>query len=137
MMTSPRRPTIVLLALLAILLLAGCGGKTSKLETGGITANDLLDNLMAKTTRIISDVRSVDTAEAALPELQGVSEDMDELIKESDRLSQGARADLAQQASRYMPGLKDNAKRINAWKGVGDILGPTMNELVGKLAQLR
>jgi len=137
MMTSPRRPTIVLLALLAILLLAGCGGKTSKLETGGITANDLLDNLMAKTTRIISDVRSVDTAEAALPELQGVSEDFNDLVKEADHLSPGARADLAEQASRYMPGLKDNAKRINAWKGVGDILGPTMNELVGKLAQLR
>ena len=137
MMIRPRSLTVVLLSVIAVLLLAGCGGKTSKLETGGITANDLLDNLMAKTTRIIGDVRSVPTAEDALPELQGVSEDFDDLVKEADRLSPGARADLAQQASRYMPGLKDNAKRINAWKGVGDILGPTMNELVGKLAQLR
>jgi hypothetical protein len=124
--------------LLLVLLLSGCGGKEpSVLETGGINANDLIVHLMDRTTRIVGSVTSVPTAEAALPELQQVSEDFDKLIKEADRLSPGARADLAEQAARYMPGLKDNTRRISAWKGVGDVLGPTMTELVQKLAVLQ
>lgn len=125
-------------ALIIVPLLAGCGGpEPSILESGGINANDLIVHLMDRTTRIVGDVRSVDTAEAALPELQKVSEDFDRLIKESERLSPQARADLADQAARYMPGLKDNTRRITAWKGVGDILGPTMTELVQKMALLQ
>lgn len=136
MMTRQNRSLFLGVAL--VLLMAGCGGsEPSQLETGGINANDLITQLMDRTTRIVGDVTSVPTAEAALSELEKVSEDFDRLIKESDRLSPGARADLAQQASRYMPGLKDMARRISSWKGVSDVLAPTMTEIVGKMAQLR
>ena len=136
MMTRQTRSLV--LSFISVLFLVGCGGsEPSQLETGGINANDMITNLMDRTSRIMSDVTSVPTAEAALPELEKVNEDYDRLIKESDRLSQGARADLAQQASRYMPGLKDMARRVGSWKGVSDVLGPTMNEIVGKMAQLR
>ena len=129
------RPLALVLAL--ALLLAGCGSKTSELETGGINAVDLLNQLMSKTTRIVGGVTGVKAAEAALPELEQVNEDFDQLIDEAEKLSPGARGELAEEAARFMPGLKDNARRMNTMKGVDEILGPVMNEMVGKLAQLQ
>jgi hypothetical protein len=131
-----RQQTVLALVLASILILAGCGSKTSKLETGGIDANDVLTNLLDKTTRILGDVTNVDSAEVALPQLEKINEGYDDLIKESDNLSPGARQDLADQAAAAMPGLKENARRMNAKKGVDEILGPVMNEMVGKLAKL-
>lgn len=131
-----RQPFALVLVLAAILMLAGCGSKTSKLETGGIDANDVLTNLLDRTTRILSDVNNTLAAEEALPQLEKVNEGYDDLIKEAKNLSPGARQDLADQAAKAMPGLKDNARRINAMKGVDEVLGPVMNEMVGKLSQL-
>ncbi len=134
MMTRAYRPLALVLAL--TFLLAGCGSKTSKLETGGIDANDVLTNLLDRTTRIIGDVTGVKAAEEALPDLEKVNRDFDELLKEADNLSPSGRQQLADQAADAMPGLKANARRMNAMKGVDEILGPLMNEIVGKLAQL-
>jgi len=132
-----RQQTVLALVLASILILAGCGSKTSKLETGGIDANDVLTNLLDKTTRILGDVTNVDSAEEALPQLEKVIEGYDGLIKEAKNLSPNARQALADQATKAMPGMKDNARRMNAMKGVDEILGPIMNEMVGKLAQLQ
>jgi hypothetical protein len=82
-------------------------------------------------------VTSIKTAEEALPELEKVNEDFDKLVDEAKKLSPGARSELAEQAARFMPGLKENANRLNTMKGVDEILGPVMNELVGKLARLQ
>ena len=126
-----------LLVLALVVLVAACGSKTSKLETGGLDQNDAIDHIMTKATRALSSVRNSVTAEEALPELQATAKQLEELGKEADRLSPQARTELSMQAERYLPGWKDNAKRIGAWKGVGEILGPTMVEIVDKLAALR
>ena len=135
MMTRQHRA--LALVFVSVLLLAGCGSKTSKLETGGINANDLLTNLLDRTIRILGDVTNVESAEVALPQLEKVNEGYDDLIKEADNLSPGARQDLADQAAAAIPGLKENARRMNAMKGVDEILGPVMNVMVGKLARLQ
>ena len=122
-------------ALAVVLVAAGCGG-VSHLETGGINANDLLDNLMDKTTRILSNVYNTDAAQAALPKLEAVNLGYDQLIEEIDDLSPAARARLSNQAEKAMPGLKENARRMNGKEGIGDINGPEMNKMVTKLSKL-
>ena len=128
---------LIPVAILAMVLVAsGCGSKVSHLETGGINANDLLDNLTDKTTRILSDVVNVEAAKAALPQLQAVNDGYDRLIDEAEDLSPNARIELSEQARRAMPGLKENARRINSKNGIDDIIGQEMNKMVTKLSKL-
>jgi hypothetical protein len=128
---------LVPVAILAMILMAaGCGSSVSHLEKGGINANDLLDNLTDKTTRILSDVVNVEAAKAALPQLQAVNEGYDRLIDEAQDLSPNARIELSDQARKAMPGLKENARRMNSKRGVEDIIGPEMNKMVTKLSKL-
>ena len=135
------RPRLIPLLMLAALLAVttGCGGKnqTSPLETGGIDALDWLKTLNNRTTRILGEITGVQAAEAALPQLQAVSTDYDELIKQADKLSPAARQELADEAARIMPGLKANAVRIGSMKGAGELLAPTLQELVDKVARLQ
>ncbi len=131
------RITLLLIVLLSLgLLTTGCGSKTSHLETGGINATDLLNNLLDKTNRILSDVVNVQTAEAALPQLEAVNEGYDQLIDEMSDLSPAGRAEISEQAAKAMPGLKDNARRMNSKEGIEDIIGPEMNKMVTKLSKL-
>jgi hypothetical protein len=132
-----RKRIQLLVALIALVVLAaGCGSKTSHLETGGINANDLLNTLTDKTTRILSDVVNVESAKAALPQLEAVNDGYDKLIDEAGDLSPAGRTQLSEQAAKAMPGLKDNARRINSKNGIDEILGPVMNQMVTKLSKL-
>ncbi len=128
---------LITTALFALTLMAaGCGGGVSHLETGGINANDLLDNLTDKTTRILSDVVNVEAAKMALPQLEAVNDGYDKLIDEAQDLSPNARIELSEQARKAMPGLKENARRMNRKSGVDEILGAEMNKMVSKLSKL-
>ena len=129
-------PILILAGLLAAAV--GCGGKnqTSHLDTAGIDAVDVMQTLNARTTRIFGEITGMDAAEAALPQLQAVSADYDKLLAEADKLSPTTRQALADEAARIMPGLKANTKRIGAMKGAGELLAPTMQELLDKVAKL-
>ncbi len=123
---------------LALLLaaLAGCGGpKTSPLETGGIDAVDLLTTLNARTTRVLGTVTGAAAAEAALPELEAISADYDDLLNQAKGLSPGARTQLSEQAARILPGLKDNAVRLASMRG-GEVLSPVLRGIIDKVALL-
>ncbi len=131
-----KRTSLLLTLLAMVLMIVGCGSKTSHLEMGGINANDLLDNLTDKTTRILSNVVNVESAKAALPQLEAVSDGYDNLIDEAGDLSPAARSRLSEQAVKAIPGLKDNARRMNSKQGIDEILGPVMNQMVTKLSKL-
>ena len=118
------------------LMLTGCGSKVSHLETGGINATDMLNNLLDKTNRILSDVVNVESAKAALPQLEAVNEGYDRLIDEMDGLSPAGRNEISEQAAKAMPGLKGNARRMNSKEGIEEIIGPEMNKMVTKLSKL-
>ena len=128
---------LLIVALVTLgLMLTGCGSKVSHLETGGINATDMLNNLMDKTNRILSDVVNVESAKAALPQLEAVNDGYDRLIDEVDGLSPAGRNEISEQAAKAMPGLKGNARRMNSKAGIEDIIGPEMNKMVTKLSKL-
>ena len=127
-------PTLVTLA--AVVLLAGCGGnQPHELERGGLTAGDLMTSLIDRTTTTLSGVTSRATAEAAQPVLEEINEGFKDLIKTKGELSEQGQVDLADQAAKAMPGIKDNWRRVRQ-QSYGDILGPVMDDLVGTLTKL-
>ena len=126
-----------LAAVAAVLLLvagaAGCGSQPE--PDTGFTATDDMQTLLDRVTRTLSGVSSTATAQEALSVLEMVSEEFDTLIDRLPNLTEKGRADIATQAARALPGLRDNARRINNSDGI-DLLGPTMNTLVGQLSQM-
>jgi len=123
--------------LLAALFLAGCGGGNSpNMELGGINTGDMLDGLLARTYRALGSVNSMQSAEAAVPQLQAINDDFDDLIYHIPKLSDDGRTEMSKKAKRAMPEIQDMARRINDMQGLSDILGPSLDTMVDKLGQL-
>lgn len=134
MKTRLMSPTLVTLA--AVILLAGCGGnQPHELERGGLSAGDLMTSLIDRTTTTLSGVTSRATAEAALPVLENINEEFENLAKTKGDLSASGQTDLGSQAAKAMPGIRDNWRRVKR-ESYGDILGPVMDDLVGNLTKL-
>jgi hypothetical protein len=127
------RPVLYVFALVLLVALAGCGGGQPEPETGYTTSDDL-QTLLDRITRTVSGVRSSATAEEALPVLEGISQDLDRLLERLPALSGQVRTDMSVQAQRALPGLRDNARRINNTDGV-DLIGPILNTMVGQVSQ--
>ena len=124
------------IALSAIALLAGCGGnKPHELERGGLSAEDLMQSLLDQTMVTLGGVTSRPTAEEALPMLEEINGQFKELSKTQGELSDQGQADLSAMAAKAMPGLKDNWRRVNM-QSYGDILRPTMEEMIGHLTNM-
>lgn len=128
-----QRTVIQVAVILLIVGLAGCGSQPE--PDTGFTATDDMQGLLDRVTRTLSGVNNTATAEEALPVLEMVSEEFDLLIKRLPNLTETGRAEIATQAARALPGLRDNARRINNSDGI-DLLGPTLNTMVGQLSQM-
>ena len=131
---------IVLCTLILVLLagLAGCGGggNSQEMELGGINTGDMLDGLLNRTFRALGSVNSMQTAEAAVPQLESINDDFDDLIYHVPKLSEEGRAEMSKKTKKAMPEIQDMARRINDMGSLGDILGPEMNSMVEKLGLL-
>ncbi len=124
------------IALSAIVLLAGCGGnKPHELERGGLNAGDLMQSLLDQTMVTLGGVTSRPTAEEALPVLEEINEGFKDLTKTKGELSEQGQADLAAMAAKTMPGLKDNWRRVNM-QSYGDILRPVMEDMIVNLTNM-
>ncbi|MDX2472202.1 MAG: hypothetical protein QNL91_00685 [Candidatus Krumholzibacteria bacterium] len=128
-----QRTVIQVAMILLIVGLAGCGSQPE--PDTGFTATDDMHGLLDRVTRTLSGVNNTATAEEALPVLEMVSEELDLIIKRLPNLTETGRAEIATEAARALPGLRDNARRINNSDGI-DLLGPTLNTMVGQLSQM-
>jgi len=127
----------VTLGLALLLGLAACGGGNSQdMELGGINTGDMLDGLLSRTMRALGGVNSMETAEAAVPQLQAINDDFDDLIYHVPKLSEKGRAEMSKKARKALPEIENMAARINEMGGLKKILGPSMNAMVEKIALL-
>ena len=123
--------------LLAVAILAGCGGSNSEdMELGGINTGDMLDGLLARTFKALGGINSMESAEKAAPQLKAINDDFDDLIYHIPKLSEKGRSDLSKKAKNALPEIQDMARRINDMPGLNDILGKSMNDMVEKLSLL-
>jgi len=130
-----RHIVTIVLVLAVFTLLAGCSSKPHELERGGLNAGDLMQGLLDKTMVTLGGVTSKKSAEEALPVLEDINKEFENLIDTHGDLSDQGQADLSAQAAKAMPGLKDITQRINM-QSYGDILRPTMHEMIGNLTKL-
>ncbi|MCK9997323.1 MAG: hypothetical protein KAH56_13690 [Candidatus Krumholzibacteria bacterium] len=123
--------------LLLVLFVAGCGGGNSpEMELGGINTGDVLDGLLSRTFRALGGINSMESAKAAVPQLQAINDDYDDLIYHIPNLSEKGRADMSKKARKALPEIQDMARRINDTPGLSAILGPSMDSMVEKIGLL-
>ncbi len=128
-------PAVVFLLL--VLFLAGCGGGNSpEMELGGLNTGDYLDGLLSRTSRALGSINSMESAEAAVPQLKAINDDYDDLIYHLPNLSEKGRADMSKKAQKALPEIQDMAQRINGTPGLSAILGPSMDAMVEKIGLL-
>lgn len=125
--------TVLLLAVFT--LMTGCSSKPHELERGGLSAGDLMTSLLDRTMTTLGGVTSRISAEEALPALEGINQEFENLVDTKGDLSDQGQADLSDQAAKAMPGLKDNWRRVNM-QTYGDILRPVMDDMIGNLTKL-
>jgi hypothetical protein len=133
-----RKRTLVLtLILTASLLAAGCGGGSSEeVKLGGIDTTEMLQGLLDRTARTLATVYDIHSAEAAVAPLRAINDDYDDLLYHVPKLSPKGRQELAKKAQGAMPSLSQAVSRINQIEQLAEILGPQMNPMLEKLAQL-
>lgn len=131
---------IAILALVAMAAFAtGCGGgqpEVHQLEKGGINANDMLQTINNRLVRVLGGITGTASAEAALPDLEMISSQCDDLLDAAKGMSPAGREELATQAARMLPGLRDNAVRISSMRG-GEELAPVLRQITDKIALLQ
>lgn len=127
---------VLILVLLLGLVGCGGGGNSQEMELGGINTGDMLDGLLARTMRALDSVNSMESAEAAVPVLEAINDDYDDLIYHIPKLSEKGRADMSKKAKSAMPQIQDMARRINDMPGLSGVLGPSMNSMVEKIGLL-
>jgi hypothetical protein len=127
-----------MLTVVMVVGLAGCGGSgnSEEMELGGINTGDMLDGLLNRTYRALGSINSMQTAQAAVPQLEAINDDFDDLIYHVPKLSEKGRAEMSQKAKKALPEIQDMTRRIGEIPGLNDIIGPSLNAMVEKLTLL-
>jgi hypothetical protein len=133
----PTKAAFLPLVLVFALLMGGCSSQPNPaLNLGGIDIEEVFNGQIKRIHQIMGSVRSMDTVEKALPELQAVSMNLDDLIFNSEKLSEEGQTHLSMLALKAVPQIEELVSQIKGSPATRDVLGGTMEEILGKLKQM-
>ena len=114
----------------------GCDKAEEAIQSTDLGASAGITKLMAKATEAIGGVTDIESAKAALPALKDVDLDLGKLVAKFGEMSPDQKSKLSGVVSKAMPALENAMNKVTSLSGVGDIVGPTLASLKGKLAGL-
>jgi len=86
---------------------------------------------------IIAGVTDVISAEAAVPRLREVNEQIDTLSERWEQLPEASRMSIYSVTTRELPEMQQEKDRVLAIPGVADVLRPVLNDTVTKLSNFK
>ena len=134
-----RRPSSVPCFIgLALLLLAGCGGSkpSEDVKLGGIALTEVLDGLMNRANRTLSGINGLAAAEAAVPELQAINDDFEDLRFHAPKLPEAGQNELAKRARGHQPQLEAMVQAVRRSPALASLLGTEMDRMLEHLNML-
>lgn len=119
-------------------VLAGCGGSkpSEDVKLGGIALTDVLDGLLTRANRALGGIQSLETAQAAVPELHVVNDDFVDLRFHAPKLSPAGQDELAKRARQHQPELHGMVRAVQESPALAEIMGTEMEEMLGHLSWL-
>ncbi len=124
---------------LATLPLAGCssGGKPSEdVRLGGIALTEVLDGLLIRAVRTLSTINSLETADAAAPELKLINDDFYDLRYHAPKLSETGQRELAEHASKQYIQLRSMVDAVAGSPALDAKIGGEMAAMMVHLEAL-
>ena len=120
-----------------MLLIVGCGSSPNPaLNLGGIDIEEVFSGQINRVYQIMGGITTLDTVDKALPELQAVSMNMDDLIFNSQKLSPEGQTALSMLALKAAPDLEALVKQVKSSPATRDALGGTMDEILAKVMKM-
>lgn len=105
-------------------------GATESLDIGAE-----LGGIFDKAGTTLSEITDVDSAKAALPQIEEMSTTLDGLAGKLDGLPEGVKAKVVEEVNAFMPKLDEMIAKLVAIPGVGDVVKPALETLKEKAAQ--
>lgn len=135
---SRRLSPVLAFSCLALLVFAGCGGggPSPEVQLGGIYLTDVLDGLMLRAGRTLSTINSIETAEAAAPELKIINDDFYDLRYHAVKLSEMGQREMAVYARKHYNQLRSMVDSVKGSPALDARIGGEMATMLGHLEAL-
>ena len=127
----------VVLVMMLAAVLSGCSSANKAVEESGAGGLDLSQQLMGSFgdfSKILGSVTDTGSAEKAVPQLNSLSADLDDLAKAAGDASPEVQSGLSDIATSQIPGLSEITDKVYAIPGVKPVVKPPVDGLLTKFA---
>ena len=131
-----RRGVVIVVCLAVLGGLAACDKAEQAVQKTDLGAVTELTKLIGTATKSLSGITDLESAQAALPDLQGVDTDLGKLMENVKDMSPEQKSKLTSAVTKAMPQLEGAVSKITSMPGVGDVVGPTLTSLQSKFKSL-
>lgn len=148
-------PFLLVLAIAMAAALAACGGGSESgsagnagntntpaqagsmtLDTAGLTLGREVTTVVRNLTEQLGGIHDLASAQAALPQLQGMDTKLNELATKASSLTPESKDALSGMVKGVMPELEAQVAKLGDMPGVGTVVMPTVNSLLSKVRSL-
>jgi hypothetical protein len=107
-----------------------------ELTVGGVNLADTVQTVFGDLGRTLNSITDAASARAALPQLDGIQENLKKLENAAGGLSPSARSTLAGLINTSLPEVRQTADRLLTDGAIGPIVKPALDSILGRLSSL-
>ena len=115
---------------------AGCGGGDKALDTAGLNLGREATSLLGNLTQKLGSIQDLQSAQAALPDLQKFDGDLSSIVDKAKALSPESKNAFAGMVKGALPALESATARLSEMEGVGAAIMPTVDSILSKVRGL-
>ena len=127
----------VILVMLLAAALSGCSSANKAVEESGQSGLDLTQQLTSafgNASNILGSITDAGSAEKAVPELNSLNADLDDLAKKAGDATPEVQSAMSDVVTSQIPGLDAITDKIYAIPGVKPVVKPSVDGLLAKFA---
>jgi hypothetical protein len=128
--------TTALTLVLILAMVGGCGKGEEALDMKGLKIGKDLTSMLGEATKMLNGITDLESAKAALPQLEDMNTDLGGIISKVSGLSAESKDSLAGMVKGALPALEGAIGKISANQEIGQTLMPTLNSMLDKVKGL-
>jgi hypothetical protein len=109
-------------------------GAARQLVVGGVDLGSEITGVFRSATEALQGITDVESAQAALPKLTRINEQLNSLSGFATQMSGDGKKVFAGVVAKALPGLREAVEKINAIPGAGEVLKPALEPIMQKLS---
>jgi len=106
------------------------------LTVGGVNLGDSVKNLFSDLSRSLGSITDVASARSALPDLNGIQDQLGAIERAADSLPPAGRSALSDMVDASLPAISRTADKLLGDSAVAPIVKPALDNIMGRLSAL-